>query len=125
MNQIKKLVIGTTTESVLRLLFDLRVANESSDPDFNSASRALRIQDLKAQVLGFIKRNPNGTFIVISPEYKSEKVLTLKFDNFILDEDEEENDNTYEIVINENFVEAEITHKVLVGKDIVLKIKAK
>lgn len=125
MSEMKKLVLGETTEAVLRLLFDRRVAEESSDPEFNTANRALRIHNLKTQIIGFVKRNPNGRFILIVPEYKSEKVLKVVFDNFTIEDNaEDEKVNDYEIVLKDNFVEAEIIHKVIVGKDITLKIKA-
>jgi hypothetical protein len=128
MSNIKKLVVGDTTKAAIRLLFDQRIAQESNDPSFNTIERALNIGKLKSQVMGFIERNPNSRFELVTPEYKNEKVVKLSFDNFENDgEDEDDlNEHTckYKIVVDDNFVEASIINKVVVGKDIVLRIKA-
>jgi hypothetical protein len=121
MNEIKAIVIGEATEATIRYIFDHRILEESKDPSYNTVSRALRVRDLKSQIMGFIERNPNGHFELIAPEYKSEKLFKLSFNNF---EEEDDEANEYQIVIADNFVEAEIIHKVTVGKDIVLKIRA-
>lgn len=122
MSSIKKLVVGETTLSTIRGLFDNRIAQEGGSPTFNNVDRALKIKDLKSQVIGFINRNHNGNFELIVPEYRSEQVVKLKFTNYTEVEDDE--DPTYVIEVNDNFVSANITHRVKVGKDIILKIKA-
>lgn len=125
MSEIRKLVVGDTTEAAIRLLFTQRIAQESNDPSHSTVNRAIRIKDLRSQIMGFIKRNPNSNFELIVPEYKSEKEIKLVFDNFTSDGSQSDNDiSRYRIIINDNFVEAEIIHRVIVGRDIVLKIKA-
>jgi hypothetical protein len=127
MSEIQKLVVGETTETLIRVVFDQRIAQESNEDLLNKVDRALKIRNLKTQVLGFIKRNPNAIFELTVPEYKSEKSLKLRFANFSshdLDEDTTEF-SKYSIVLKDNFVEGEIIQQVTVGKDIVLKIKAK
>lgn len=125
MTEIKKLVVGETTETVIRTLFDQRISQESSSNDLNSLDRALKIKNLKTQIIGFVKRNHNGIFELIVPEYKIDKVVKLHFTNFEDPNVEEGNDfSHYKIVVNDNFVTADIIQKVCVGKDIVLKIKA-
>lgn len=121
MNDIKPVVIGEGTESTIKYIFDRRILEESKDPSYNTTSRALRVRDLKSQIIGFIERNPNGHFELLAPEYKSEKLLKLSFNNF---EGEDDEANEYQINIIDNFVEAEIIHKVTVGRDIVLRIRA-
>jgi hypothetical protein len=121
MNDIKPLVLGEGTESAIKHVFDHRILEESKDPSHNTISRALRVKNLKSQIIGFIERNPNGHFELVAPEYKSEKLFKLSFNNF---EEEDDEANEYQIVIADNFVEAEVIHKVTVGKDIVLKLRA-
>jgi hypothetical protein len=127
MNDIRKfaIVLGETTEKIIRTLFDYRILQESNDSSLNSASRALKMQDLRSQIIGFVKRQPNSIFKIVSPEYKSEQKISIKFSNFTYDEVDVDNlPSEYDIIINENFVEATIVHKIKVGKDITLKIKA-
>ena len=120
--EIKKLVVGNTTEVLIRTLFDNRIAEESTSEDLNSVSRAIRIKDLMNQTLSFIKRNPNSKFIVVAPEFKSEKDVKLSFSNFTEMEDDE--DARYQISIRDNFIEADIVHFVEVGNNIKLTLKA-
>ena len=124
MNKIQKLVVGETTETVIRVIFDHRIAQESSDNALNLIKRASRIKDLKYQVIGFIKRNPNHIFDLIVPEYKSDKELKLSFTNFNDINADEDDFSKVQIHIQDNFVDAEITKKVKIGRDIVLKLKA-
>lgn len=125
MNNIKELVVGKTTETIIRSLFTERIMQESGDESLNTASRAMKIKDLSSQVLGFIKRNPNSKFEIISPEFKSDKAVTLTFSNFETYGETNEEISSYSIVINENFVEAEIVQKMKVGKDNTMRIKAR
>jgi hypothetical protein len=125
MNEIKRLVIGNTTEMVIKAIFDNRIAQESTNESLNTTSRALKIRDLKAQVMGFIKRNPNSLFELVTPEYSNDKQLKVVFSNFPSFEPEEEEDiSSYKIIVEDNFVGAEIVQRVKVGKDITLRIKA-
>jgi hypothetical protein len=125
MNEIKKLVIGNTTEMVIKAIFDNRIAQESTNSALNTTSRALKIRDLKSQVMGFIKRNPNALFELVTPEYSNDKQLKVVFSNFPSFEPEEEEDiANYKIVVDDNFITAEIIQKVKVGRDITLRIKA-
>jgi hypothetical protein len=127
MSEIRKLVVGDTTETIIRILFDHRISQESNNDAFNRANRALKIKDLKSQIMGFVKRNPNSTFELVAPEFKSEKLIKIRFTNFDdCNYDTEENDDisNYQIVVEDNFVNADIVKKVKIGKDIVLRIKA-
>lgn len=125
MNKMRKLVVGETTETIIRILFDHRILQESSENALNTVSRAAKIKNLKTQILGFIKRNPNSVFELVAPEYKTDKTVVMNFTNF---EEYVATDelgwSRYKIVINDNFIDAEIIQKVTIGKDIVLKIKA-
>ena len=124
MNKILKIIVGETAETIMRVAFDHRIAQESGDIAFNTISKAGRIKDLKNQIMGFVKRNPNSVFDVTIPEYKSDKKVKIAFTNFNEIELDENNITLYSIVIKDNFVNAEITQKVKIGKDITLKIKA-
>lgn len=121
MSDIQKIVIGETTEGAIRGIFDHRIAQESGDISFNNNNRALKIRNLKSQVLSFIKRQPNSSFTLNAPEYKSDKTLALKFNNFVGYDDE---CSEYTINIHDSFVDAEVVQHVKVGKDITLRIKA-
>ena len=123
MSEIRKIVVGETTEIVVRTLFDQRIQQESTEPQLNSISRAMKIKDLKSKVIGFIKRNPNSIFELLVPEYKTEKVLRLKFGNYEMDGSDDDA-SQYIITVRDNFIEAEACHKASVGKDMILKIKA-
>jgi len=123
MSEIKKIVVGETTEVVIRTLFDQRIQQESTEQQLNTISRAMKIKDLKSKVIGFIKRNPNSTFELLAPEYKTEKILRIQFGNYEIDGLDDEA-SQYVISINDNFIEAEARHKASIGKDLVLKIKA-
>ena len=120
--EIKKLIVGNTTETLLRTLFDNRIAEESTSENLNGNRRAMQIKNLSAQILGFIRRNPNSRFTIIVPEYKFEKTVKLKFNNFI--EEEDDDDSSYTILLNDNFVEAEIIKFVEVGNNTTLTLKA-
>jgi hypothetical protein len=124
MNDIKVLVIGSITEAIIKSVFDIRIAQESKDSSLNAIQRAMKIKEMKSQILGFIKRNPNSNFELIIPELKSNKNLTLAFSNFQSFEPEEECTSKYKIVINDDFVTAKVIQKVTVGEDIVLRIKS-
>ena len=123
MGNISRVVIGESTETALKTLFDSRIAQESSEEALNLMSRTQEIRDLKNQVLSFIKRNPNSSFEVIVPEFKVGKVLTLKFTNFPELEDDEEV-SEYTLEVNDSFDVCEITQKADLGKDIRLTLKA-
>jgi hypothetical protein len=123
MSEIKKIVVGETTEIVIRTLFDQRIQQESTEQQLNTISRAMKIKDLKSKVIGFIKRNPNSMFELFVPEYKTEKVLKLQFRNYEIDGGDEDA-SEYVITIHDNFIEADACHKASVGRDIILKIKA-
>lgn len=124
MNDIKVLVIGSITEAIIKSVFDVRIAQESRDSSLNAINRAMKIKEMKSQILGFVKRNPNSNFELVVPELKSNKNLTLAFSNFQSSEPEEECDSKYKIVINDDFVTAKVIQKVTVGEDIVLRIKS-
>lgn len=126
MNEMKNIVVGETTEIIIRTLFDSRIAQESNENAYNTVDRALKIRDLKSQMLGFIKRNPNAIFKITAPEFKSDKNIRLTFSNFdhYLSDEEDLNLSLYKIDIQDNFIEANIIQEVKVGKDIMLKIKA-
>lgn len=125
MSDIRKLVVGETTETIIRVLFDHRISQESNEGALNTINRAQKIRDLRSQILGFVKRNPNGIFELVVPEFKSEKQVRLTFNNFLSPElDEDDDASMYRIVVSDNFVDGEIIHKVKIGKDIVIKIKA-
>lgn len=124
MNDIKVLVIGSITEAIIKSVFDVRIAQESRDSSLNAINRAMKIKEMKSQILGFVKRNPNSNFELVVPELKSNKNLTLVFSNFQSSEPEEECDSKYKIVINDDFVTAKVIQKVTVGEDIVLRIKS-
>jgi hypothetical protein len=121
--EIKKLIVGNTTEVLIRTLFDNRIAEESSSNDLGNIARAMQIKDLKNQVLVYLKSNPNSRFTLVAPEFKSEKTIVLKFNNFIEEEDDE--DSSYAINIQDNFVEAEIIKFVEVGQNLKLTLKAR
>jgi hypothetical protein len=121
--EIKKLIVGNTTEVLIRTLFDNRIAEESSSNDLNNVARAMQIRDLRNQVLVYLRSNPNSKFTLIAPEFKSEKAITLKFNNFI--EEEDDDDSSYAITIEDNFVEAEVIKFVEVGQNLKLTLKAK
>ena len=118
---IKKLIIGNTTEALLNTLFNNRISEESTSNDFNSNSRAIKIKDLKNQIIGYMKRNPNSRFTVIAPEFKSEKQVKLQFNNFLDEEDDD--DSVYVISIEDNFVTAEIIKIVEIGNNIKLTLR--
>jgi hypothetical protein len=124
MNDIKVLVIGSITEAIIKSVFDVRIAQESRDSSLNAINRAMKIKEMKSQILGFVKRNPNSNFELVVPELKSNKNLTLVFSNFQSSEPEEECDSKYKIVINDDFVTAKVIQKVTVGEDIILRIKS-
>lgn len=124
MNDIKVLVIGSITEAIIKNVFDVRIAQESRDSSLNAINRAMKIKEMKSQILGFVKRNPNSNFELVVPELKSNKNLTLVFSNFQSSEPEEECDSKYKIVINDDFVTAKVIQKVTVGEDIILRIKS-
>ena len=124
MNDIKILVIGSITEAIIKSVFDVRIAQESRDSSLNAINRAMKIKEMKSQILGFVKRNPNSNFELVVPELKSNKNLTLAFSNFQSSEPEEECDSKYKIVINDDFVTAKVIQKVTVGEDIILRIKS-
>jgi hypothetical protein len=121
--EIKKLIVGNTTEVLIRTLFDNRIAEESSSNDLSNVARAMQIRDLKNQILVYLRSNPNSRFTLVAPEFKSEKTVVLKFNNFIGEEDDE--DSSYAINIEDNFVEAEIIKFVEVGQNLKLTLKAK
>lgn len=127
MNEIRKLIVGDTTETIIRILFDYRISQESNSDAFNKVNRALKIKNLKSQIMGFVKRNPNSAFELIAPEFKSEKLIKIRFTNFDdvnYDTEEDDNISNYQIVVNDNFVNADIIKKVKIGKDITIKISA-
>lgn len=120
--EIKKLVVGNATEILIRTIFDSRIAEESSSENLNAISRAVRIRDLMNQTLGFVKRNPNSKFTIISPELLVDKKVKLSFTNFV--EDEEDDDSEYQINITDDFTTAEIIKFVEIGNNIKLTLKA-
>jgi len=141
MSDIKKMIVGETTAAVMRAIFDYRIAQESTEPNLNTVQRAGRIKNLKAQIMAFIKRNHNGLFRIIIPEYMSSKTLMLEFTNFNEDKlsktwcinsskeiyyqkDLKDKFIFYTIEVHDNFVQATIIQKVNVGKNIVLRIEA-
>ena len=125
MSEIRKLVVGETTETIIRVLFDHRISQESDGSALNIVSRAQKIRDLRSQIIGFVKRNPNAVFELVVPEFKSEKKVKLTFSNFVSPDLEEDEDiANYKILVSDNFVDGEIINKVKIGKDIVIKIKA-
>ena len=124
MSGIKKVVIGGAVEAVLHTIFDNRVLQESNEENYNSAKRALLINDLKRQILAFVKRNANSRFKVFIPELYMNKTVSIGFNNF---EEPEENDDIisdYSIVIDESFTKCSVTQKAEVGRDIVISIVA-
>lgn len=124
MNEMKQLVLGKTTETLIKTLFNERLVQESSEESLTTATRSMRIKDLQIQVLSFMKRNPNSKFELIVPEYKVAKTVRLTFSNF---ETYDDNDETsfYSIVIQDNFTDADIIQKMKIGKDIILKLKSR
>ena len=124
MSEIQKMIVGETTERIIRTLFDQRIQQESTEPDYNTSSRASRIKDLKIKVISYIKRNPNAQFELVTPEYKADKQLVLVFSNYELANLNDKDVSKFTITISDNFVEAEVRQKVIVGKDMIMKLKA-
>jgi len=124
MTTIRKIVVGESTESIIRFLFDHRIALESEEVNYNSIDRAMKIRDLKGQVISFIKRNPNSNFELIAPERISDKIINLRFTNYNDDITELDECSEYVIEVDDSFVKAYVTQKVKVGKNITLTIKA-
>ncbi len=127
MEGIKNLVIGETTETLIRAIFENRIAQESTSENLGSIGRTLRIRELRSQVMEFIKNNPNSIITLTSREYKSPKVLELRFANFnddYLDVTDEDN-SVVTIEIADNFTEARIIRKAEVGRDFILTLRAK
>ena len=119
MDAIKQqVVIGESTETLLKLAFDNRIAQESGEGALNAMSRAIQIRDLKTQVLSFIKRNSNSKFKIEIPEYGVDKVLTMSFTNFI--EEDIEEVSKFDMAIDDNFTKCRIAQKADLGRDIEL-----
>jgi hypothetical protein len=125
MNQIKKIVVGSTTEAAVRLLFDNKVLQASNDGGtLTLVARALKINDLRTQVLSYIKRNPNSRFEIIAPEHSVDKSIGLVFNNFV-DSGDDDDVSEYRIVIDDSFTSCEITQKAKIGADITMTLKAR
>jgi len=127
MTTFKKIILGETTEAAIKLLFDNRIAQESSDEStaLNVMNRSMTIKDLKTQVLSFIKNNPNSSYKLIVPEFNSDKKLELLFTNYsYLNDEDEDKVSEYEIVVDEAFNECNIKHKSLLGEPVKLRLTA-
>jgi hypothetical protein len=125
MNEIRKVILGKTTESLLKEIFYSRIAQESIEETYNTLERAIKIKALKDKVISFIKMNPNSFFEVLYPELKLEKRSKISFTNFndiIDDEEDYENFSHYVIEIDDSYTFANVSKKIKIGKDITLKI---
>lgn len=125
MSEIRKVILGKTTESLLRNIFDSRIAQESVEETYNTIERAIKIKALKDKIISFVKMNPNSFFELLSPELKLEKRSKLSFTNFndiIDDEEDYENFSHYVIEIDDSYTFATVNKKIKIGKDITLKI---
>jgi hypothetical protein len=120
MDILKKIEIGETTEALIRLTFDKRIALESEDENLNHYSRAMEINALKANTLAFIKRNPNANFKLVAPEKTFPKDFSMDFSNY---SGKIDNPSEYILTINEYFDEVKVTQRVKVGRDIKFSIK--
>lgn len=115
--KLKKVVLGESTEAVIRHLFDRRSAQEGNEGSLNSMDRSLRINELKGEVLHFIKNNANSNFSLVVPEYKVNKSVKVTFSNYLGELDGEASE--YVFKIDENFSKCEVVHKLRVGRDVV------
>jgi hypothetical protein len=123
MDTIKKVVIGDTTEAIIKLLFDHKIAQESNEGAMNAQRRALEIKDLKGQIISFIKRQPNAKFSIEAPEHRINKSVKLSFTNY--DEDQEDDDSIqYKVVVMDDYSSCRITQKSILGADVTLTLKA-
>ena len=123
MSVIKGVIIGKSTEALIRLLFDNRAAQESTEGALNAMTRASKIKNLKNEVISFIKRNANSKFELEAPEYDTEKKVKLSFNNFTGEEEEEDITSEFKISIDESFTTCNVSQKAKFGKDITLRIE--
>lgn len=123
MSAIKGIIIGKSTEALIRLLFDNRAAQESTEGALNAMSRASNIKKLKNEVISFVKRNANSKFELEAPEYDTEKTVKLSFNNFTGEEEEDDVTCEFKMVIDESFTKCNISQKAKFGKDITLRIE--
>jgi hypothetical protein len=125
MNEMKRIVVGDTTEALVRSIFDQRTMQENSgEKSLNAANRSLTLKDMRAQVMAFIKRNANSRFSITFQELNLNKTTTISFTNYDEDPDEEPVGD-YVFDMSEDFTKCEITQKVKIGKDIKLFISSK
>lgn len=126
MNTIKKIVLGDSTEAIIKSIFNNRIAQESREETLNSISRASQIKDLQIQVLSFIKRNANSSFKLKFEEYNVNKQLVLNFTNFQeIDFSEDDETSKFELEIDNSFTKCYVSQKADLGKDITLTIVSK
>lgn len=129
MNEIKKIVLGNTTEKIISLIFDNHMLQESMERNKNQISRDLRIRDLKSQLMGFIRRNANAIFELNFTEYMSDKVTKIIFTNFdgydLEDAINEDEFSHYIIDIDTLCSSIIITHKVKIGKNITITLQSR
>jgi len=126
MNEVKQIVIGDVTKSIINSIFDNRIIQEDLNNDQNHLSRAIRIKQLKIEIMNFLKRNPNSVDEINANEYLLNKKVKVICNNFNEDFEmsDEEDICRYVIDIEDNYVEARVTKKVKIGRDIVSIIKS-
>ncbi len=126
MNEVKQIVIGDVTKSIINSIFDNRIIQEDLNNDQNHLSRAIRIKQLKIEIMNFLKRNPNSVVEINANEYLLNKKVKVICNNFNEDFEmsDEEDICRYVIDIEDNYVEARVTKKVKIGRDIVSIIKS-
>lgn len=122
MRTMRKIVVGDTTEAVIKLAFDKRAAQESGDSPLDSMSRTLKIRDLRIQIISFIKRNPNSRFRLEIPEFNTEKLLRIGFSNFVETNEDDDSIAKYELKVNDRFTECTVIQKAEYGKDIIIPL---